>query len=290
MRQRTASRSVRTASALVLLIFLAGCASAPATTAPVPDPNAAPGYFDSLCTYENDRRFVFDYVGLMRPVAGNGLTYGEDVELGACDLYQEDGVHLALVLVPNLGGHDLDRYAVDLVRAWGLGDEKRLDGLLVLYTADDGFGRDAVRVEVGYGLEGVVNANIAREAVDGMVRVKRERIENGSTEAEATAHALAAGTNALALFTQSNHEGVAGAASGAGGFRIEWWMVLIAIVVLMSLLGRRGRGIGGFAGGMVLGGMMRRGGRGGGGFGGGRSGGGGFGGGKSGGGGWGGRF
>ncbi|MEK6985019.1 MAG: TPM domain-containing protein [Candidatus Thermoplasmatota archaeon] len=282
---------MRTASALVLLVLLAGCASAPATTAPVPDPNKAPGYFDSLCTYENDRRFVFDYIGLMRPVAGNGLTYGEDVELGACDLYQEDGVHLALVLVPNLGGHDLDSYAVDLVRAWGLGDEQRLDGLLVLYTADDGFGRPAVRVEVGYGLEGVVNANVAREAVDGIVALKKSRIENGSSEPEATAHALAAGTNALALFTQSNHEGVAGEASGdGGGFRIQWWMILIAVVVLMSLLGRRGRGVGGFAGGMILGGMMRRGGRGGGGFGGGRSGGGGFGGGKSGGGGWGGRF
>jgi uncharacterized protein len=284
--------------ALALLAAgLAGCSSSPSPAAsaasPVPDPDKAPVYYRSACFDANDRRFVFDYTDTMGAIAGTGSPYGAEVEAAACALYQEDGAHLVLVLVPSLGGHTIDDYAVDLVRAWGLGDAKRLDGLLVLYAKDDGSGHPATRVEVGYGLEGTVNALAARQAVDSMQALHGSLLENGTAEPDATAHALAAGTIGLADFTRTNLAGVPqpGGSDGAGPGIPTWVIAVVVVVALLALLGRRGRGSG-FLGGLILGGMMR-GGRGGGGWGGGGGsgrGGGGFGGGKSGGGGWGGRF
>lgn len=276
----------RTLLAGALLLLLVAPASA------YPSPSSA-WTFSSDCS--GSRHFVYDFVGLLDD------TQGSYVESRGCDLYREDGAHLVLAIVEDLGGESIDSYALHLVREWGIGDRERLDGLLVLYAVDDGTGSGAVRVEVGYGLESVVNSLAAREAVESMEALKASDLANGSTERDATTHALAAGASGLALFTQQNYNGTAqdvGPAGGGGdGFGIPWWgwVLIVALVVLMSLsgAGRRGRGSAGsgFLTGLLLGGLLRRGGgRGGGGWGGRGRGGGGFGGGKSGGGGWGGKL
>lgn len=265
---------LRTGLALVCIAALL----LPPGVAGYPNPDRAK-HFDSDCLAENNRRFVFDYVGLL------DFVQGDSVEANACALYQEDGAHQVLVIVPDLDGESIDQYAVHLLREWGIGDDDRLDGLLLLYTMDDGYGQGALRVEVGYGLEGTINSLVAREAVDAAARLKQQALENGSSDRQATAHALSATASGLALFAATNLEGSAGKAESGGVLSWPWWVWIIMLVLLAGLVGgRRGRGSGSFLAGMILGGMMRRG------PGGGRGGGGGFGGGKSGGGGWNGRL
>jgi uncharacterized protein len=269
----------------IVLAFLAFAVCVGPVAAALPDPADA-GRFDSPCALQNDRHFVYDFVGLLDEAEG------ALVEDEACELYQEDGAHLVLAIVPGLDGESIDAYALDLVRGWGIGDAERLDGLLVLYALDDGTGSGsgAVRIEVGYGLESTVNSLVAREAVDSMAALKRSLLENGSTDSDATSHALASGAAGLALFTRSNLEGQAGAADSPGFVStIPWWVWLVVALVVLSVVlgGGRSRGGGGLRPGGGFGGPPM-----GGGFGGGRRGGGsgGFGGGKSGGGGWGGKL
>lgn len=260
----------------LVALMLAGCSS---RGSGLPDPDRAPRYFDSACTYEFDRRFVFDYVGPMQVLDDAGEQYGAVVEEYACDLFSEDGVHVALVLVPSLGDRDVVSYGVDLVRAWGLGDAKREDGVLLLWAADGGAGQSVVRVEVGYGLEAVLSAPVVADVVAGMQERKQEAFDLGRPQDEATAYGLAWGAIELALITQERHEGAAttqASAARSSGFEVEWWTyALLGVVVIAVFVPRRSRHLA-FS---ILALLLARGGgrrRGGGGFGGGKSGGGGW--------------
>jgi len=59
---------------------------------------------------------------------------------------------LVVVTVPGLDGEDIADFGVKLGRAWGIGSKQRNDGLLLIIAPIE---RKA-RVEVGYGLEGIV--------------------------------------------------------------------------------------------------------------------------------------
>jgi uncharacterized protein len=63
---------------------------------------------------------------------------------------------IAVATVPSLGERTLEEYAVDLFKSWGLGHSKqRSDGLLVLLVPGPP-GKRLIRIEVGYGLEGIL--------------------------------------------------------------------------------------------------------------------------------------
>lgn len=59
---------------------------------------------------------------------------------------------IVVVTVPNLEGRDLEGYATELFRSYGIGDTKKNNGLLILLALEE----RQVRVEVGYGLEGAL--------------------------------------------------------------------------------------------------------------------------------------
>src|SRR5246127_481186 len=68
---------------------------------------------------------------------------------------QVDGkasAQIALVTVNSLDGQDIESYAVDLFKKWGIGAKKTDHGVLILYAIQD---RKA-RIEVGYGLEPIL--------------------------------------------------------------------------------------------------------------------------------------
>jgi len=57
---------------------------------------------------------------------------------------------IAVVTVPNLGDSDVETYATDLYREWGIGSRQTDRGALLLVSVED----RELRIEVGYGLEG----------------------------------------------------------------------------------------------------------------------------------------
>ncbi|PZO78308.1 MAG: hypothetical protein DI629_12460 [Mesorhizobium amorphae] len=59
---------------------------------------------------------------------------------------------IVVATVPDLGGEAIEPYANRLFRAWGLGQAGTNNGILLLVSRDD----RAMRIEVGYGLEGTL--------------------------------------------------------------------------------------------------------------------------------------
>lgn len=59
---------------------------------------------------------------------------------------------LAVLTIPSLEGNDIKEYANTAFRKYGLGNKEKNNGVLLLYAKKD----RQIRIEVGYGLEGVV--------------------------------------------------------------------------------------------------------------------------------------
>ena len=57
---------------------------------------------------------------------------------------------IAVLTVPSLNGENLEQWATEVFRTWGLGRADEDNGVLILIARDD----RKIRIEVGYGLEG----------------------------------------------------------------------------------------------------------------------------------------
>lgn len=83
-----------------------------------------------------------------------------------------------IATVPSLEGYDIADYGYRLGRAWGLGDTENDDGIILLVAPNE----RRMRVEVGYGLEGIIPDGLAFEYVEGMKPYFRNNDYSGGIE------------------------------------------------------------------------------------------------------------
>jgi uncharacterized protein len=79
-------------------------------------------------------------------------THADSIESLAVELQQKTGAELAVVTTPDLGGEEIDAAATELISRWGIGRKGENDGVLILLALAE----RRVRIEPGYGLEGVL--------------------------------------------------------------------------------------------------------------------------------------
>jgi uncharacterized protein len=76
-------------------------------------------------------------------------------------LEQKTSHEIAVVTVTSLGGTTVEDYAERLFRDWGIGQAKQDNGVLVLVAPNE----REMRIEVGYGLEGILPDGLAGEII-----------------------------------------------------------------------------------------------------------------------------
>ncbi|MEH6938865.1 TPM domain-containing protein [Bacillus sp. JJ664] len=90
--------------------------------------------------------YVQDYANVLdRQDAQSLIQLGKKLE-------DTTSAQLAVLTIPSLEGNDIKEYANTAFREYGLGNKEKNNGVLVLYAKQD----REIRIEVGYGLEGVV--------------------------------------------------------------------------------------------------------------------------------------
>jgi uncharacterized protein len=121
---------------------------------------------ESLASIPNPRTrdgtWVTDMPGMLRPetIARVNSTISA--------LEQTTGAEMAVVVIGSLDGLSIEEAAVRLFDLWDIGKKDKDNGLLLLWSTGD----RRVRVEVGYGLEGVLPDGKAGAILDAYVMPK----------------------------------------------------------------------------------------------------------------------
>lgn len=189
---------------------------------------------------------------------------------------KQTGNQVVVATVKSTDGYEIEQYANELYRAWGLGDKKKSNGVLLLVSMTP----KRVRIEVGYGLEGELTDLQSKLIITNTIApaFKKGDYDGGLTAATVqimrTVGGKPSGAEAIPTAMQEQPADQEG-----GGIPIAAILILLFVfgrffwplLFVGGLGGGRGGGYGGFGGGSFGGGF------GGGGFsgGGGSSGGGG---------------
>ncbi|HNX68103.1 MAG TPA: TPM domain-containing protein [Candidatus Omnitrophota bacterium] len=202
--------------------------------------------------------YVTDKAGLLSPAARARL------EETLKTFEDQTSNQVVVATFPSLEGASLEDFSIHLAEAWKAGQKGRDNGVIFLIFKND----RKIRIEVGYGLEGVLTDATSGQIIRGVVApyFRKNDYEGG----------ILAGTNAIMQATQGEFKGVPSKESGAGAAKI---LFLLCLLIIFHgwvrggayRVGKRGGRYGGFWAGGGSGGGFGGGGfsGGGGGFGGG---------------------
>src|SRR5690242_4187938 len=197
----------------------------------------------AVCTHAEDIKSIHPtgYVTDLAGVIGGDKT--AKLEALCTELEQKTGAQLAIITVRSLEGQSVEYYAVDLFRQLGVGSKKDNRGVMLLVAPND----RKYRIEVGYGLEPVINDARAGDAGRAMVPFLRANDYGTATvvAAKQLAKYIAddAGVTLSGLPPPARNQG----GGGRSGIPLFWIIVLIFIFfrVIGSLSGRGRGGSGG---------------------------------------------
>lgn len=238
---------------LVLLVqtFFATCAFA--EPAIPPRPTAGSGIY------------VQDYAGVIsKEDRQQMLNIGQDLD-------NKTTAQVAVITISSLDGQSIEDYALTVLRSWGIGNKAKNNGVLIVVAVND----RRSRIEVGYGLEGVLPDGKTGRIQDQYMLpfFRKGDYSAGITQGYQAIAGVIAKSEGIEL---SGVKYSGGAKNGQGdvakGLSISDLFVIIAIIAVLIF---DNLFLGGFLTQLLLWALFRGGGRGGGGFGGGSGGGGG---------------
>ena len=120
---------------------------------------AAPAHAQSLQPVPPLERRVTDLTGTLEPAARQRL------EDRLAQFEQQKGSQVAVLLVPTTAPETIEEFGIRVAEQWKLGRKGVDDGVLLLVAIED----RALRIEVGYGLEGVLPDVIAKRIVSDVI-------------------------------------------------------------------------------------------------------------------------
>ncbi|RNL54912.1 TPM domain-containing protein [Pedobacter jejuensis] len=198
---------------------------------------------------------------------------------------------IAIAIVKSVGDYDINEYAVELGRKWGVGQSGKNNGIMIVVAVGD----RKISIQTGYGVEGALPDIYAKRIIDNDIK---PNFKAGDYYA-----GLDAGTTSIIKYTKGEYKNdnpKVASKKGASGSIVIIIIIIIVIIIIMrkgggggngEIIGSRGasnalfwamlfgsgggRGGSGFGGGSSWGGGGSSGGGGFGGFGGGSFGGGG---------------
>lgn len=166
--------------------------------------------------------WVHDYAGILSPQTIAAL---EEILKAERDSTSNQ---IAVLLLKNLDGGDIDEYANRVFNEWKLGDEKKDNGILFLLAMDE----KQMRIEVGAGLEGILtdaqSSRINRNEVAPLFR--RGEYEKG----------IAAGVMAIIQTIKGEYKNDSPVARKSKKGRSPFITLIVIIIVLVMAARRKG--------------------------------------------------
>jgi uncharacterized protein len=153
------------------------------------------------------------------------------------DLEKSDSTQVAVLTIPSLEGEDLEGFSIRVAEAWKIGTKENDNGAILLVSKED----RAVRLEVGYGLEGKLTDLMAGRIVDQIIvpNFKAGRFDEGFVQS----------IDAIIATVKGEYKGTGQLPSQQGKSRS---LIPLAVVAMLAgVIGSRTRIFGGIAGGVL---------------------------------------
>jgi uncharacterized protein len=147
---------------------------------------------------------------------------------------------LVVLTVPNLQGREIEDYGVGLGRAWRIGQQGANNGVVLIVAVEE----RKMRIEVGYGLEGVMTDALSSQIIRRDIRPRfREGDFAGGINAGADAiiEQLQAPPEAAEQRALAAREAESGGDGGGSFLPLIFWVVVL-VFILISLIRRGMRG------------------------------------------------
>ncbi len=182
----------------------------------------------ALCTFAQDfpekpSTLVNDYTNTLSPDQVNAL----EQKLVAFD--DSTSIQVAVVIIKSLNGYDISEYGARLGEKWGVGRDKKNNGLVFLVAIED----RKVTLQTGYGLEGAVPDAIARRIIENEVKP--------AFKAGDYYGGIDRGTDAIIAYTKGeyvNEEPKKGKQSKG----IPVGLIILIVIIIISFISRGGGG------------------------------------------------
>jgi len=114
---------------------------------------------DSLVPVPPLTRHVVDQAGLLQP------AQAEDLDRRLWQFEKTHGSQIAVLIVTTTQPESIEQYSIRVFDAWHLGRKQQNDGILILVATQD----RKLRIDTGYGLEGVIPDAIAKRVVSEII-------------------------------------------------------------------------------------------------------------------------
>jgi uncharacterized protein len=102
---------------------------------------------------------IVDEAHLLDPAARSAL------ETKLADLESKTNRQLVVVTLNSLQGYEIEDFGYRLGRAWGIGEKEKNNGALLIVAPKE----RRVRIEVGYGLEGILTDAVSRLIIENAI-------------------------------------------------------------------------------------------------------------------------
>lgn len=175
----------------------------------------------------NPARLVTDAANVLSP------TQLAQLEKKLVDLDDSSSNQIAVVLIKTLNDYPIEEYATKLFRAWGIGNKKTNNGILLIAAIND----RKIRIEVGYGLEGAI-PDITTASI-----IRNDIAPSFKTGDYFTGLDLA--TSSIAKAAVGEYKVPNKKDKKDGGTSIFTFFIILVIVIVILGIGKRGGGGGG---------------------------------------------
>lgn len=176
----------------------------------------------------NPPKIVNDYANLLSGAEKRSL------ENKLVQFSNESSTQIAVAIVESLDGYDVASYAFELGERWGVGQEGRNNGILIVVKPKTSDSQGRVTIATGYGVEGAVPDAIAKRIIENEIIpfFKQGMYYKGLDEATSRIIELTKGEYTTEEYRQ--------ATSGSAGSAIPV-VIIFLIVIIFSIAGRARR-------------------------------------------------
>ena len=167
----------------------------------------------------------------------------ETLDARLAELEKTTTIQVVVATIPDLQGYEIDEYGYQLGRAWGIGQKGQNNGAILLVAPNE----RKVRIEVGYGLEGVLTDALTSQIIrrDIIPYFKAGDMAGGvASGTEAVVKLLQLPPEQRAQAAQAAAAAQASGGSGGGGGTFVWIVIMLIWLVVSIARRKRGRGLG----------------------------------------------